>query len=290
MAEVTSPHSAKPRRESPLWAVGLLVGLFILVFIGMGIARQIGDTYSAQVPVMAEWLRVLGVLATLAIFSILYQENPIFRFFEHIFIGLATGYGVMYVWVNFMQPRWLVPMLPESMIADGQGQWWLVFAALLGLLFFTVYFPKLSWMNRFALGVIMGWAAGAALQMFVGLLGPQLVAAFRAPVTRYALANTPVSANNIPIGGGLWLHPFVLVAMVVLICTLTYFFFSVEHRARWIKQPALAGRYFLMITLGAIFGTTVMGRLSLLIARMDVMLRAFQDWWGMLLHWVQALG
>ncbi len=42
-----------------------------------------------------------------------------------------------------------------------------------------------------------------------------------------------------------------------------------------IREPARAGRYFLMISLGAIFGTTVMGRFSLLIARLDYLLGAF---------------
>jgi len=40
----------------------------------------------------------------------------------------------------------------------------------------------------------------------------------------------------------------------------------------------VVGRYFLMITLGVIFGTTVMSRFTLLIGRLEFMRLIFQDW------------
>ena len=33
----------------------------------------------------------IGVGCTLGIYSILYKENKIYRFFEHLYIGLASG-------------------------------------------------------------------------------------------------------------------------------------------------------------------------------------------------------
>lgn len=276
---VDVPHEGPMRRpdtaDSPIWTIALLGALVVLVVVGMVLNKPGADAR------LVEWQRVLGVIATLGVFTILYKENPLFRFVEHIFIGLATGYGVAYIWVAFIQPRWFVPMLPSSVMKDGQGQWWLIFALLLGLLFFSVYFPRLAWMNRFAFGVLMGWSAGAALQMFIGLIGPQIVTSFKAPVTTYNLGDAAVSINNFP-AFGLWWHPFALVFVVVLVCVLSYFFFSVEHRTRWIRRPANAGRFLLMITLGAIFGTTVMGRLSLLIVRLEYLKGAFVDWWHLL--------
>ena len=70
----------------------------------------------------------------------------------------------------------------------------------------------------------------------------------------------------------------------MLICTFAYFFFSVEHRTHLIRQPARMGRYFLMISLGAIFGTTVMGRFSLLIARLDYLRDAFIMFYTHMFH------
>ena len=94
---------------------------------------------------------ILGVIATLGIFSILYKENPVFRFCEHIFIGLAAGYGAVYLWVTVLIPRWWTPMTPPPLHSTAatatddavrQGHWWMIFCLLLALLFYTVYFQK----------------------------------------------------------------------------------------------------------------------------------------------------
>ncbi|HEY3342569.1 MAG TPA: hypothetical protein VGK81_11145 [Anaerolineae bacterium] len=260
--------------ESPAWIIGLLV---VLVTLGVFIVTL---SFRSE-PAYQLWLRLLGVLVIVTIFSILYKDNPVFRFVEHLYIGLATGYGLIYTWVNVAEPKWFIPMMPSTLTHGGQGHWTLFFAFLLGLLFFTVYFPKLAWMNRFAIGVLMGFFSGMALQMFMGGLAPQLVAAFRPPVTKYSTVNGVVSPtlamNNIHVGS-VWLHPWALLALVVLLCTLAYFFFSIEHRTRWIRVPSNFGRYFLMITLGAIFGTTVMGRLSLLIERLGFLIGLVKDY------------
>ncbi len=255
----------------PIWAWVLLGSLVALVIIGLWM-----NWHAASV----KYNTILGALATLGIFSILYKENPVFRLCEHLFIGLATGYGAVVVWYSYILPKWLIPMAPPTMIHEsvdhvaGGGQWWLIFALLLALLFYTVYFQKLAWMNRFILSILMGYAAGAMFEGFMGLIGPQLTSSFRPPVTvRYA----PPSAghlNNFH-WGSVFFHPWWSILVIVLICTFAYFFFSVEHRSHLIREPARAGRYFLMISLGAIFGTTVMGRLSLLIARLDFLRDAF---------------
>ncbi len=67
------------------------------------------------------------------------------------------------------------------------------------------------------------------------------------------------------------------VLMVVgVICTLTYFFFSVEHTGP-IKWTSKIGIAFLMIGFGAAFGNTVMGRLALMIHRVGFLIN---DWLG----------
>jgi hypothetical protein len=59
-------------------------------------------------------------------------------------------------------------------------------------------------------------------------------------------------------------NSFILTVGVV--ATLVYFFFSAEHRGA-IGVVARAGIWFLMISFGASYGATVMGRISLLIGR-----------------------
>lgn len=273
MTDMTSEQPARRPEgaDSPVLITVLLLSLVGLVVLGVTMNRHEGN--------LPLWTSILGVLATVSIFTILYRENPLFRFVEHLYVGLATGYSFILIWVVFIQPRWLLPMLPSSLAGSaGEGKWWFFFAFLLGLLFFTVYAPRISWMNRFAVSVLMGWAAGAALQAFFGMIGPQLVAAMKAtPVSRYEPA-VASAGNNFHLFG-LWWHPLSLLALIVLLCTFAYFFFSVEHRSSWVRTPSRAGRYFLMITLGAIFGTTVMGRLSLVIERLGYLMYSLQNIW-----------
>ena len=55
---------------------------------------------------------------------------------------------------------------------------------------------------------------------------------------------------------------------------LVYFFFSIEHKGV-VGKVARVGIWFLMITFGAGFGYTVMGRIVLLASRIEFL---FDDW------------
>lgn len=85
MSEMTPAQPARARDvESPIWAWVLLGSLALLVLVGLKM-----NWHKANI----EYNTILGVLATLGIFSILYKENPVFRLCEHLFIGLATATG-----------------------------------------------------------------------------------------------------------------------------------------------------------------------------------------------------
>ena len=65
----------------------------------------------------------------------------------------------------------------------------------------------------------------------------------------------------------------VFLVVGVLSC-LVYFFFSVEHKGI-VGKTAKLGIWFMMITFGAAFGYTVMGRIALLAIRLEFL---FDDW------------
>ena len=71
-----------------------------------------------------------------------------------------------------------------------------------------------------------------------------------------------------------------LVVFVGVLAVLVYFFFSLEHRGAVGKVSRL-GVWYLMLGFGAAFGYTVMGRISLLIGRMNFLVN---DWIGGLLR------
>ena len=199
----------------------------------------------------------LAAICTLAIYSILYRENVVFRFFEHIFIGLATGYGFSIIITQVLQPKWWVPVVKE-------GKWYWVFALLMGTMFYTVYSKRWSWMNRLAVGIFMGLVAGLSVVGFVTMLAPQMTASFK-----------PLWASTAP-----YIRFNNLIFFVTLITVMSYFFFSFEQRHPLVKGSARLGRWLLMVAFGAIFGNTVMGRVSLLIDRLQFLL----------LEWLHVFG
>ena len=59
-----------------------------------------------------------------------------------------------------------------------------------------------------------------------------------------------------------------LVIIIGVLSALVYFFFSIEHKGV-VGKTARLGIWFLMITFGAAFGYTVMGRIALLARRIE---------------------
>ena len=108
------------------------------------------DWLTAHSTSVAIWA---GALCTFGIYTVLYKENKFYRFFEHIFIGLYGGYAVYVTWAEVLYPKWWKPMTE-------QGQWWWVFAAVVGSMFYFMYSNKHAWVSRVIFGMFMGFAAG----------------------------------------------------------------------------------------------------------------------------------
>lgn len=191
-----------------------------------------------------------GVLCTFAIYSVLYKENKFYRFFEHIFIGLSGGYGVYITWSQVLYPKWWKPM-----IQDGEYYW--VFALVIGSMFYFMYSKKHAWISRVIFGLFMGFSAGGMFREFYESYFPQIGSSMK------PIAGSPVDIFN------------VLVFYVILLAAMSYFFFSFEHKNAAVQTTAKAGRWFLMIGFGAMFGATVMGRMTLFIGRLNFLLN---DW------------
>ena len=67
-----------------------------------------------------------------------------------------------------------------------------------------------------------------------------------------------------------------IIMIVGVISTLIYFYYSKEHKGV-LGVTARVGIWFIMISFGAHFGFTVMGRVSLLIGRVRFLI---EDWIG----------
>lgn len=201
----------------------------------------------------------LGALATLALYSILYRENPAYRLAEHLFVGLATGYGLYTLWRQVLEPMWWTPM-------TAGGQWWWVLALVAGAMYYTIYSKRFSWMSRLVMLTMMGSAAGQAFRIWAGTYVPLIRSAINKPLLYQPLRQPYIHLDN-------------LLFLVIMVSVLTYFLFSFEHQSLLVRRIAQAGRWIMMIGFGAIFGSTVMARLSLFIGRL---LFLFRDW----IHWI----
>ncbi len=190
---------------------------------------------------------IAGIL-TLAIFTFLYRDNPIYKMAEYILIGVSIGYILVITWSNTLMDRLFTPL------AAGD-QWHLVLPLILGLMMFGRFHSKTSVLSRIPIAVLIGAGAGLAIPaMLYARTLLQLGATVR-PMTDGSLMST--------ISG--------LVVLVGVITTIVYFYFSREHRGA-LGTAAKVGTWFLMIFFGTTFGYTVMSRMSIFIGRVDFLL------------------
>ena len=220
----------------------------------------------------------VAAFLTLCIYSFLYRDNPFYRFAEHLFVGISVGYGIVIAIHQGVIPLAWDP-LSEAVTAlwteiigettpETRDALWGLFKIIpiaIGLLFFARLSPRHTWLIRYPIAILIGFGAGVAIP---NVLQANIFAQTRGTIEPFATINAgTLSAWDI----------FGAVLMVVgVICTLTYFFFSMEHRGpiNWLSKIGIA---FLMIGFGAAFGNTVMGRLALMIHRVGFLI---YDWLG----------
>ena len=210
----------------------------------------------------------VGALLTLCVFSFLYKDNPFYKFAEHLFVGVSAGY---YIVLNFWTVIWVNLIAPLSAAFGGhlaggplhveQGDYraLLLFPALLGVLLFTRLFPRIDWLSRWSLALIIGVFAGLKT---TGFAQGDLVAQVQASLQPLWIAGQPWASFN------------AILFTVGLIASLLFFFYSREHKGL-LGGISRVGIAFLMISFGAGYGYTVMSRVSLLIGRFQYLL---EDW------------
>ena len=194
----------------------------------------------------------LAAFLTLAAFSFLYKDNPFFRFAESLFAGVSLGY-----YVGNVLNQTLVPNLFTPLATDFGGNWDLLVPGLLGLMLYMRSAPRIGWISRYALGIYVAYYIGVDFTRRIhGEVMPQLARTIQ-----------PLHAFD-------WPTLVSLVFIVGVYSVLVYFFFSKEQNV--ITRPiARLGTWFLMISFGAAFGFTVMGRVALLIGRLNFLIL---DW------------
>jgi len=188
----------------------------------------------------------VAAFLTLCIFSFLSRDNPFFRFAESLFAGVSLGYYIGIVAVNT-----LVPNLINPLFGDFGANAHLLIPLLLGLNLYTRFIPRIAWLARISLAVYIAYYIGINMvQKIQGEIVPQVGSTILHPI------------------GGVMTPVDNLILIVGVLAVLIYFYFSIEHRGA-VGAVSRLGVWFLMLGFGAAFGYTVMGRVSLLIGRMN---------------------
>ena len=196
---------------------------------------------------MAQWIGLwIGAFLTLCIFSFLYRDNPFFRFAESLFAGISLGYYIGTVTANTLAPNLFRPLFSDfAKNAD------LLIPLLLGLNLYARFVPRIAWTARLSLAVYIAYYVGINMvQKIQGEVVPQ------------------VGATILPPWGGAYTNFDNLILIAGVLAVLVYFYFSIEHKGATGVVSRL-GVWFLMLGFGAAFGYTVMGRISLLIGRLN---------------------
>lgn len=194
---------------------------------------------------------LVGALCTLAILSLLYRDNPVYRAAEHLLVGVSAGYYVVHYFYAAVVRKFVVPVFQ-------QGELWLLPGGLLGLLIFFRLHARTQWLSRYAIAFyVAAWS---------GYLIPSVL-------QERILAQIAGTIPPAPGSVGPWALAMSLLLLAGVVSILVYFYFSTPHTGL-VGRISQVGILFLMVGFGASFGYTVMGRVSLLIGRFQYL---FED-------------
>lgn len=202
----------------------------------------------------------ISALLTLMVLSYLLGDNPLYRLAEHLFVGTAVGYAVLIAYYSVLHPKLVLPLLQAPL-----ENWTLVVPLLLALLLLARLNRKWHRVGVIPLAYLLG--IGVALTIGGALFGSIL------PQT----VSTIQSVN--PADGG-WMTAFSnLILIIGTLSALSYFYFSADSgagvgriKAGFLRAWRGLGKWFIMVAFGAIFASTVMARLSLLIGRLQFLI------------------
>lgn len=203
---------------------------------------------------MADLLAIwTTVFFTMAIYTLLYKENPWFRLAESVYLGVAVGYAVAFD-LRYLRDQW-------------GGQWstsstmmmLYALAILIGLLWYFRFVRKYFFLYRWPLAIIVGTGIGMALRT---VIFTQFINQIRAQANLllWVPGDLLKTMNNIIIA-------------VTVPCVLLYFWFTGGARESGpMKVVERIARYTMMAGFGSAFGYTVLARYSLLIGRSQYLL------------------
>ena len=196
---------------------------------------------------------LITLILTLAIFSYLLNDNPLFRLAVSMFVGLAAAFTVV---VTFQSV--ILPLTTGS----GGGAGLFVAGLILTILLLVKPIRSLRILSNISLGFLI--AVGAAISL-VGAISGTLIPI----VSQTAQVDSDGSITAIISS---------IVIIIGVISSLLYFNYSVREnqqgvveRGRFMKLIAGLGQGFIVITLGALYGAAILTSLTILTGQLEML-------------------
>ncbi|TWT60404.1 hypothetical protein [Rubinisphaera italica] len=214
----------------------------------------------------------IAAVFTLCIFSFMYRDNPFYKVAESTVVGVSAAYYmVVGLWTTLVPnlfaklmpgliQQWAMPGLSPELEATGI---YYIVPLILGIMLLMRLVPSMSWISLWPLAFIIGTTAGLRMIAY-------LEADFLSQIENSFIPLIVFTDSGIDYWQS-FQNTFMIVS--ILSC-LVYFFFSIEHKGA-VAGVSKFGIWILMMTFGAMFGMTVMGRIALLAIRLEFL---FREW------------
>ncbi|MCA9074936.1 MAG: hypothetical protein KDA93_07885 [Planctomycetaceae bacterium] len=250
--------------------------------------RGVPPSQRSEANVSLSWPRTIGLwvaaFCTLGIMSFVLGDNPFYKLMESIFVGVSAAYlMVAGFWDELVQNLFksIVPGLMRNSFLPGleeglQPDLTYLAPLLMSIMMLWRLAPKGAWIARWPLAFFIGATAGFRLVSYLESDFVQQINNTILPLIVYT------ADESFDVWGSLR-NSLVVVGVLL---GLVYFFFSVPHRGV-VGGLARGGVWLLMITFGASFGYTVMGRIALLADRLQFL---FDDWLWLIDPTMQRMG
>lgn len=263
----------------------IILGAVAVLFIVSWAVKAGSLSGEVENNVRQAFLITVAAFLTLAILSFLYQDNPFYKFAEHLFVGVSAAYWMsLGFWSTIVGN--LIPRVSETLSdffevpfdPDDRNLFYLI-PVVLGILLLMRLSPKAGWISRWPLAFIVGTTAGFNFIRYLRSDFIEQVSSTFVPLVVGWQGIGPFFSNlSLNATGQLVLMTANWVVFLGVFCGLIYFFFSKEHKGAF-GAASRVGIWILMVTFGASFGYTVMGRISLLVGRVTFL---FGEWLGII--------
>jgi len=198
---------------------------------------------------LGTWLQALF---TILLVSVVFKDNPAYRFAEHTYVGLYAGYGVALAFFNYIRPN-----VQDRLLAN--KEYIFIIPIVIGLLMYTRYIKPVAWLSRYTISFNLGIGTGYVLSKnFKPYFVDQIRATF---LQLWGTGDWWKTVSN-------WIY------VVGVVSSLVYFLFTLQKKGVQ-GRISMVGRVVMMVAFGAAFGNTVMARVSLFLGRMQFLLG---DW------------